>query len=365
MIGMILDRIDKYLGRGRYSIAVPVMDGPLHPNHKLDEAKEAFALSGVDNLTAIGSKIWFTTGASLMELPAKPGKPKNIADFDAPITCLAADETGALAIGIDGKGIIIRGGEYNGRWIRKLGGNRLLCPTAAVFLDTNTLVVTIGARDRPHADWKRDLMAHGRSGEVWRIDFSSGTEQRLASGLAYPYGVCLTPQGIAVSESWAHRILLLDSNGTPREALKDLPGYPARIVPMQQRGYVLAIFAPRNQLVEFTLREPEFLYAMVNQVHPDNWIAPKLKWGQGFKEPMQGAALRTMGIIKPWAPTWSYGLVVTLDENFRPVASFHSRADGNRHGVTSVCVRGERILAGAKGAGVVVTLPPTMTVEAH
>ena len=71
-------------------------------------------------------------------------------------------------------------------------------------------------------------------------------------------------------------------------------------------------------------------------------------WGQGFKEPMQGAALKTMGIIKPWAPTWSYGLVVALGDAFQPVASFHSRADGQRHGITSACEYGDGFLAGSK-----------------
>ena len=42
-----------------------------------------------------------------------------------------------------------------------------------------------------------------------------------------------------------------------------------------------------------------------------------------------------MGIHKPWAPSRSYGLVVRLDAAMRPVASFHSRANGHRHGVTS------------------------------
>lgn len=363
MIGAITDQVDKYLGRGRHSIAVPVMDGPLHPNSRLDEAEQVFSAPGLDNLTAVGDVIWFSSGARLMRIPADGDEPETVAEMDAPITCLAADGTTALAIGRDGAGIVLRGGAHDGRQIETLGGFPLRCPTAATFLDTNTIVVTVGARDRPHADWKRDLMAHGSSGEVWRIDLPTGNAMKLAGGLAYPYGVCRAPNGVAFSEAWAHRIVVADSGGTLREVLKDLPGYPARIMSCSRGGYILAVFAPRNQLVEFVLREPEFLDAMTRQVAPDNWIAPKLMWGQGFKEPMQGAALKTMGIIKPWAPTWSYGLVVQLDEAFHPVASYHSRADGHRHGVTSVCERGLTILAGAKGAGVAIALPPTNDAE--
>ncbi len=206
-------------------------------------------------------------------------------------------------------------------------------------------------------------MTFGRSGEVWRIDLKTGNTTRLADKLAYPYGICPTPSGLAITEAWAHRVVVLDTRGKLNVVLKDLPGYPSRIAPAPQGGYTLAIFAPRNQLVEFVLQEPEFLTVMTEQVHSDNWIAPKLMWGEGFKEPMQGAALKTMGIIKPWAPTWSYGLVVKLAEDFTPVESFHSRADGTRHGVTSVCTLGDDIVVGSKGSGTVVALAETTAKE--
>jgi hypothetical protein len=56
-----------------------------------------------------------------------------------------------------------------------------------------------------------------------------------------------------------------------------------------------------------------------------------------------------MGMLKPWAPTRSYGLVVRLDRDLQPVASFHSRADGKRHGIASCLVEGDRLLAASKG----------------
>lgn len=364
MIRALLDRTDKLLGRGKYSIAVPVMDGPLHPNHKLDHAAHLFDATDIDNLTLIGTDIWCSSGADLLRVSAD-GTPEVADTFDAPITCLAASGDGATAIGVDGGGIYIRGGAHNGRHIEKLGGNALKCATAVAFEDDHSLVITVGARDRVHAEWKRDLMAQGRTGEVWRVDLTNGTGKMLAGGLGFPYGICPTPNGLAVSEAWAHRIILIGESGQITPVLEDLPGYPARLAPDAAGGYVLAVFAPRNQLVEFVLREPEFLHAMTTQVPSDHWIAPKLMWGQGFKEPMQGAALKTMGIIKPWAPTWSYGLVVSLDDGFAPVASYHSRADGNRHGVTSVCTHGDKILVASKGAGVCVALSPNTVAEAN
>ena len=41
----------------------------------------------------------------------------------------------------------------------------------------------------------------------------------------------------------------------PQAVLSDLPAYPGRIAPARDGGFWLALFAPRNQLVEFVLRE--------------------------------------------------------------------------------------------------------------
>jgi hypothetical protein len=67
--------------------------------------------------------------------------------------------------------------------------------------------------------------------------------------------------------------------------------------------------------------------------------------------------VRSMGVHKPWAPTRSYGLVVRLDARWQPVSSAHSRAGGQRHGVTGLVEHGGRLLAASQGGDVVVVLP--------
>ena len=64
---------------------------------------------------------------------------------------------------------------------------------------------------------------------------------------------------------------------------------------------------------------------------------------------MQGSGLKQMGILKPWAATRSYGLVVRCDAEMQPLASYHSRADGIIHGVTSICEDRGDLLVSAKG----------------
>jgi hypothetical protein len=49
-------------------------------------------------------------------------------------------------------------------------------------------------------------------------------------------------------------------------------------------------------------------------------------------------------------------LVVKLDEQLRPVASFHSRANGSRHGITSVAEVGGRVFAASKGGNAILEI---------
>ena len=74
---------------------------------------------------------------------------------------------------------------------------------------------------------------------------------------------------------------------------------------------------------------------MMAEIEPQYWIAPALNSGNTFLEPMQGAHLKMMGVVKPWAPPRSYGLVIRLNASGDIVYSMHSRFDGKNHGVVA------------------------------
>jgi hypothetical protein len=113
------------------------------------------------------------------------------------------------------------------------------------------------------------------------------------------------------------------------------------------------VFAPRSQLVEFVLREPAYRRRMVAEVPRPFWVAPKLRSGRSFYEPLQGGGVKHLGVLKPWAPTLSAGLCIGLDRTFQPRASLHSRADGGTHGVTGVAEHDGHLFAAAQGDDVV------------
>jgi len=354
VIGVLRRAVDNFLGRGEAAVTVPVMDGPLKPNQLLEAAGRVLTAPDIDNLAATPEGMLYTSGNTLFRVPGG-----EVARFASVISCLAADKASAIALGFEDGGIEIRGGAHDGRRVDQVAGKGLNCPTAALFLDSSTLIVTNGSARHSPAQWRRDLMTLGKSGTVWRIDLASGAALALASGVAWPCGIAVAPDGrLFISEAWRHQVLLIDATKANRPvfALTDPPAYPGRIAPAAKGGYWLTFFSVRNQLVEFILREKDYRQRMIKEVPEPFWMAPALASLGKFEEPLQGSGLKQMGILKPWAATRSYGLVVRCDEAMQPTFSYHSRADGTIHGVTCVCEDRSDLMVAAKGPGVLVRL---------
>ena len=96
---------------------------------------------------------------------------------------------------------------------------------------------------------------------------------------------------------------------------------------------------------------------MLGKVDPRYWVAPTYRAGRSFYEPMQGGGVKQLGILKPWAPTLSFGMVVRVDENFIPLESFQSCAD-ERHprGVVGAALKGDTLYVASRGNNVIVRL---------
>ncbi len=359
MMAAIRERLDRFFGRGESGIFVPVMDGALKPNERLDTLDVVFRLSGVDNLTLTGGHLLASSGAALMRLE-EGGDLVEITRFAGEISALAADQAGRVAVGLASGRVMVLAENLTD----VLAETTIPCPTALLFGDDGTLWVASGsARNRPD-EWQRDLITHGKSGGIYRWNVGDAPAEQIARGLAWPYGLVLDGDGgLIVSESWAHRLVrvTLDGATVAPTGLKNLPGYPARIIAATGGGFWLTVFAPRNQLVEFVLKETEYRERMVATIDPKYWIAPCLRSGKDFREQLQGGGVKQMGVLKPWAPTRSYGLVVKLDPDLMPVASLHSRANGHVHGITSLALLeragGAHLLIGAKGDNAVIMLP--------
>ncbi|MCW2305839.1 SMP-30/gluconolactonase/LRE family protein [Rhodobium gokarnense] len=335
---MIFDPIlDLFRGK---AITIPPLDGAFLANAALDEAPVVTELTVADNLCVAAGTVYASSGPGLYRLD-DGGERERVEGFAEPITALAASADGTLAVALD-DGTLIEGG------VQVPLPKGISCITALAYGEDGSLWLANGSGQHPPSAWVADLMEKNASGSVWRRK-AGGAFERMARGLAWPYGVLPRSGDMAiVSESWRHRLVRVDAGGAD-PVLKHLPGYPARLAPAADGGVLLSIFAPRNRLIELVLQEKHYRYDMMLEVPREYWIAPTLSSGRSFLEPLQCGGIRTMGVHKAWAPSRSYGMVVRLDEHLAPVASLHSRANGQRHGTTSAIEADGRLLVASKG----------------
>jgi hypothetical protein len=347
MISRVLDNL---LGRGDAAVTIPTLDGALRPNRTLDEAETRIPVAGVDSLVSRPDGLWVSAGSKLCVL--SDDTCERAQEFDADIAALAPVGTNGLAVALSDGTLHLIGGAHSGKLFGPFAN--LSCITA-IAADEDKVYIANGSADVAASDWTRDLLQGGASGSLHQVDLISGEIAQLCDGLAYPSGLVRDGDHLVLAEAWRHRLLRLDPKQPQdrRVVCSDLAGYPGRLAAMGD-GFLLSVFAPRSQLVEFVLRERSYRNRMINTVPEAYWIAPKLRSGHDFYEPLQGGSVKQLGRLKPWAPTFSAGLCVRLDGGLQPVESLHSRADGQTHGITSAVEHKGQTYVAARGNGVVV-----------
>jgi hypothetical protein len=347
VIPALEDFLDRVLGRGDAAITVPPFDGPLKPNQLLESAEVLAEFAAPEDLADIGGALYVADGPSLRRWEGSA--PREVRRFDRPITAVCGLAGGRLAVALDGTDIRIFAAVEGTDEGKRIAGDLRAVNALAAGPD-GSLLATDGSANEPYGEWVRDLLNRGRSGRLLSVDIETGVVKVRASGLQYAFGAASAGNEVLVSESWKHRLLVVAPNGSSRIALDQLPVYPSRIVPASDGGFWLTAFTARTQLIEFILRERGYRKRMMREMPPEYWVAPRLRSGASFREPMQGAHLKTMGVVKPWAPPRSYGLVIRLAPDFSPLFSFHSRVDGENHGVTAVAELDGALYVLAKGS---------------
>ena len=347
MMGAWAAFADRLLGRGDAAVTVPPFDGALKPNQYLEEA-EVFAEAddGAD-LASDGRDLYVAQGSRVVR--HQNGAASEIARFDARVTALCALPGDGFAVALDGKRVRVVGTAHDGREWSGFNAVNAIAPGA-----NGALLVTDGSRSYDCEQWAHDLMTAGATGRLLELPAGEGAPRELADGRAFAFGACLASAGeVWLCESWRHRIVRVGG----QVVLDALPCYPSRIVAASGGGFWLTAFVARTQLVEFVLREKAYRERMIREVDPRFWIAPKLRSGETFLEPMQGAHIKTMGVLKPWAPPVSYGLVIRLGPDGQPLYSLHSRAGGRHHGVTAAVEVDGWLYVLSRGAGRILRLP--------
>jgi len=345
--------LDAVLGRGESAITIPALDGALRPNRRLDEASQRIPISDPSGILVGPEGLLVSSGDEVRRLDAD-GAGALVHKAKSAISCLGR-AAGGIAVGLENGAVELVGGRFDGAAFEPTPEAR--CPTAIEGTEDG-LYVCHGSSSNSPSNWQRDLMERNASGSVWLLDPASGSRHRIIDRLAFPAGIVANRETLIVAEAWRHRLIRLDrATGKFLDlALDDLPGYPGQIARDGGQGYLLSVFAPRSQLVEFILREPGYRRRMLAEVEARYWVAPSFRAGRSFYEPLQGGGVKHLGILKPWAPTLSFGMVVRTDENWLPLDSFQSRADGSTHGITGALLHDGSIYAASRGDDVIVRL---------
>ena len=257
---------------------------------------------------------------------------------------------GAAIALIDGR-IVFVGGRNDGKIIA--GTVEMRCITALCPARGGALLVANGSASNGPLAYKRDLMEKNASGSVWRIE-PDGARTQLARSLAYPYGLLEEADSVVISERWRCALTRISSSAGPQRARAGKSSRLSEPLVTRRRQCDLARTACAAKPARRIRPEREPLpppHAERNRSRL--LIASCLRAGHEAQEPTQQSGVRQLGVLKPWAPTRSYGLAACLDTAYRPVASLHSRANGRRHGVTSCLGIGGRLFFCAKGDGVV------------
>ena len=339
MIEAIKQWTERVLGRGDAAISVPVLDGALKSNRLIEDAEVVAEFDAPEDLASDGASLFVSDGGRVLRVDGE-GPPTVAHTFERTVSALACLPDGGIAVALGGREVRVVGGPHDGRRFEAVDGKRLNAVNALAGTANGRLLATDGSLTNPPERWKHDVMELGRSGRLLEFNLADGSASERATGLAYAFGVCATTDGAAwVCESWRHRVLQIGGASSGRAVVDGLPGYPSRIAPAAGGGWWLTCFTLRTQLVEFVLREPAFRKRMLKEIDPRYWIAPALTSGNTYLEPMQGAHLKTMGVVKPWAPPRSYGLVVRLDDEGLIRYSLHSRFDGKHHGIVAAVER--------------------------
>ena len=313
-------------GHRRLARQTMTLEGVLGPNQRLEEAAGRSTPQG--RAIAVGSDgaLLLAEGVWLKRLADWEGDAEVVHECAAKIVALAVAPSGAIALIEEGGTFAVLTPDFA---VTDWGSDTALTdPVDAAFLsDDALLIVDSGLRGGDilaRAAWED--AATGSVVEIAR----NGQRRLVRDGLHAPAGLCVDPNGrVLVTE--LERACIRDA--TSGAVLKaGLPGYAARLT-RRPGGYLLSCLARRDPLIEFLKTEEAFVREMKATIAPEHWIAPRMDPKFSHNQPIEMGATRLFGEVKAWAPSFSYGLVIELDNDLTPVGSLQSRANGSRHAI--------------------------------
>ncbi len=340
-----------FLSSRRLARPAMTLEGVLGPNSRLDEAA-GMPVDGPDALAvATDGRLLFSAGSRVLVLSAWGGEAFPWATLDAAVTALCTSAAGLVAVGLEGGRISVLDGSARRLDGWSLPAGRARSVVDCVFRSEDELLLLdcgYGAEENVLAIAPWDDEARGQLLALRR----SGVAEVVASGLHCPLGVCLDAEGETLV-SLMERASIVDATG--RMLQGGYPGYIGRLR-AAPTGFVLACPGRRDPLIDFLKTERRFVEEMKAKIAPHFWIAPRANPEFSHDFPIELGATRLFGDVKPWAPSFSYGLLIEAASNLMPTGSWQSRADGRRHAICDAALWNGELIAVSKGSGEILNL---------
>ena len=194
-------------------------------------------------------EVWANTG----------GRPLGLA-FDPAGTLFVADgERGLLAIDTAGT-VRLLADSADGKRIEFADDLDVAANGKIYFSEAST---KFGVRAQSDEDASLlDVIEHGGHGRLMEWDPATGRATVVAAGFDFANGVAMSPdqQSVLLCETGHYRILRVGVAGEARgritPVLEALPGFPDNISRVGDDKYWVALFAPRNALLDRLARSP-------------------------------------------------------------------------------------------------------------
>ncbi|KGF69603.1 hypothetical protein LL06_09980 [Hoeflea sp. BAL378] len=321
------------------------LEGVLGPNTTIDDAagikvEAPQALCVVDDALLL-----LSSGNTVLAISRWGDEPRLWCSFDQPVTALCASPAGAIGIGLADGSFAVRdkAGSALAGWGQPEG---LASVTDCLFLSEEEIAIVDSGYRAGEDILSRAPWDEAGRGQVVAISRNGATRQ-LAAGLHCPMGLARDAGGELIV-SLLERAAIVDLAGKVRQS--GFPAYLGRIR-ATGTGYLLSCLSRRDPLIEFLKTETEFVAEMKATIDPRHWLSPRANPEFSHDFPIELGATRLFGEIKPWAPSFSYGLVLATDKAFIPTSSAHSRANGARHAISDAVEWNGDVIAVSRASG--------------
>ncbi len=205
---------------------------------------EGRVVTGTDD-----GKLWRVTAGKVELLCDTGGRPLGVEMLDDGRYLVCDTERGVLRVDEHGRIEVLADSAV---------GRKLLATNNSAIARDGTIYFTDSSAHYTIPDHRLDLLEHGGTGRLLRLDPRTGETDLLADGLNFANGVGLAADEsfVIVAETGSYRISRVELTGPDAGKqsvwVDNLPGFPDNVTSQTAAGiFWVALYSPRMLLLEF------------------------------------------------------------------------------------------------------------------